>query len=274
MGLVTMLCWGISDVLSKKGISTTTVLKFLFWTQLIGALVVGIIGLGTGELVDFDGRVLRWMLLLGLMNVTAMYMYYRSFQLKGVALSVAIVKVWAIPAVVLGMIFFGEFPDLNEYLAMGLILLGLFGITKKSGKFHLDKSYWLPFVTMLYWGLIFFLVDLSSGLVNETWTSLGIKGFSAVFMLPLFVSRPLDLFKMKPLAWVLVLVVGALDGLGLLAFSYGTQLGTLAQVSTVVAVIPAFVAVLSVWILKEKISRAQWGGIILSAIGLVLLAAL
>jgi drug/metabolite transporter (DMT)-like permease len=97
---------------------------------------------------------------------------------------------------------------------------------------------------------------------------------AAIVLIPFALHRGGFRRLPNPVPWRALLLM-ALTGIAAFAitFNYALVYGSAAQGALIYALVPAAVAVAAVWFLKEKLSKQRVAGIVLSIIGVVLVAA-
>lgn len=272
LAFTALLTWTLSDLLVKHAISKESTWSLIFWTQFFGGAFI----LGSGIILNFIPEIswsaLLWITLLGAINFFGMNAFYKAIEKKGLALALPVVYSWAIPSVILGVIFLKEIPTTLHWIGLITIIGGLFMVThSKKSRFLIDPSFLLAFLSMLTWGLFYFLIRDPGKEYGEFLTSGGLKVVTAMMAFPfLFVKKPhKKIRKMQSL--LPICAIGILDAIGLVAITKGLQLGTTAVVTGIIATCPVIVAVCGVLFYKEKVDRFQGLGIALAGAGLILL---
>lgn len=275
LALTALLSWTLSDLIVKKVITKKSLWFLNFWGQLFGgAFILGAsFFLNTTKNLSWDA--ILWILLLGAINTFGMIAFYKAIQRKGIALALPVVSSWAIPSIILTMIFLKEIPTTMQWIGVLIIIAGLFMVTaNRKSCFFIDTSFIFAFLSMCTWGVFYFLIREPSRVYGEFLTAGGLKGATALFTIPmLYHSRTVEKSKKMTTLWP-ILAIGILDGCGLLAITKGLEIGSTAVVTGIISTAPVLVAIAGVLLYKEKITKLQALGIGIAGIGLIVLTIL
>jgi len=135
-------------------------------------------------------------------------------------------------------------------------------------------SIWLAYalLTMVLWGLTGLTQKLATNYIS---VELSLVFFSAAFIpiaVVILLFQPLD-WKITALAWLLAILGGVLNGLGVLtslaAFHHG---GKASVVTPLIALYPVVTVGLAVPLLHEKLSWREGAGIVLALLATVALS--
>lgn len=268
----TLATWALADLIAKHVLSKKTIWFLAFWGQFLGGIAIILLGLLTGEIQHMPSESWLWIATFSVMNVFGMFTFYKAIQKKGVALSLPLVYSWSIPSVFLGMIFLQEYPSPLQYLGITAAILGIFLVSiEPHKKCWMDKGTLIAFLSMLTWGLFYFLLREPSESYGEWWLAGSLKIATALLCLPFLFRESTSLSTKMDRNFLAVASIGILDALGLIAISLGFQLSTTAVVTGITSTTPVFVAFFGVLLFKEKVNRQQTLGIFSTAFGLVLL---
>lgn len=269
---ITLGTWSLSDLIVKYALSRQSIWFISFWGQILGGVIILILGLLTGQIQSISLASLPWIALFSVINIVGMFLFYKSVQSKGVALSLPIVYSWSILSVALSVIFLSEFPTLLQTLGIGAVLLGIFFVAIEPGNRRLvDRGTLAAFGSMLCWGIFYFLMREPTELYGEWWIGGMLKIGSGILSLPfLLKERARRNKKSMRLLWVMA-IIGLLDALGLIALTSGLQISSVAVMTGIPSTTPVVVALFGVLLFKEKVNLRQAIGIGATGIGLVLL---
>jgi len=273
LAFVSMILWGFSDLVTKASLDRESKWKVLFFGQFFGGLLVFIIALLFADLKILASSGISYLFLLGLINVAGMYTFYKAMKKKGVALTSPITNAWVLVTVILGLIFYNEVLSGLHWLAIVLIVGGVFAITlKKTQKITFDSSFIYAVLSMIIWGIFFFLLKIPNLIFGAIIVTSSIKLLTSFFSVPILIKKKINLFQTKPKVLFYMILIGILDSVGFLAFNFALNYSPVSIVSAIGSSVPVVSVLLGVMILKEELTKKQRFGIIAAIIGLILIS--
>jgi drug/metabolite transporter (DMT)-like permease len=272
LGFAAMISWSLSDIVTKVSLDRASKWRVIFWGQLFGGLLLLLVGFFTGSITNIFTNGLIYLLLLGFIDFSAFYGYYKAVQKKGISLITPIINSWPLVAIALGVIVYGEHVRAVQWIAAGLVLGGMvFTTTEKSSENNrIDSSFYFAFVAMLLWGVFFFLVKIPILIFGAVMTTMMIKFLTGFFAWPVVAHKKMEKTPWKVMTFIAL--VGILDGLGFLAFNGALTVESVSIVSPIIAAVPVLTVILGITFLKEKVTKRQVKGIVVTLIGLLLIA--
>ena len=269
LAFISLITWSISDIIVKLALNKSSWWKVLFYTQLAGGSLMLIIASFTTELNQIFTGLGLLLILLGLIDMIGFLTMYKSIHSKGVSLTAPIINSWAIVSVTLSMIFYGERISFLQLIAILCIIFGIFIVTLKKEKFHFDKTFTIALISMLTWGVFFFLLKIPNLVFNAILVTAAVKLLTLPFSLPLIFKKKINLLKTKTSVLLIIILAGILDAAGFLAFNSALKISPVSLISPIIAAAPVLIAIMGVFFLKEKISKRQTIGIIITVLGLI-----
>ncbi len=277
--LLSLIAWGTSDFLigyaSKKIDEITT----LLYGKVAGLLVVLSFAFGLEvPLVapsDFNGYV--FLFSAALTTTVAWFLFAQAFKKGLISILSPIGNAWGIVTIALGVMFLGQ--SINEKILLGMVLvLGGMIVTsinfKEIGKHARTSALFFngvpqTIVAMFLWGIFFVFVDLS---VHATsWISFVVFSelISIVLILIYGIGKKIESIKNVPLR---VFGFGVANALG--SSFYGLALLTLPTTvaAPIVSALPLVAVMLAHFVLKEKLAKIQYLGIIAVVCGIIILS--
>lgn len=273
LALLSMLFWGLSDVLTKVSLSKSSKWLVLFLGQLFGAFIIFVLAFFLGELGNFFSYGLIYLLLISLVNFIGFFFFYKAIAKKGVALTSPIINSWAFITVILSIFFYNETISLVQAVAIILILFGIFLITfKKQEKIAFDSTFVFALLAMITFALFFFLLKIPIEIFGVLLVVLGVRLFTSILSVPFLVVKKINISNIKLFALLAILGVGLLDTFGFLAYSFSMNYAPVSIVAPIGSSVPIVSVILGVLVLKEKLNTRQKIGIITTIAGLLLLS--
>lgn len=273
LAFASMILWGFSDLVTKASLDKTSKWKVLFFGQFFGGLLVLIIVLFFADLKILASSGISYLFLLGLINVAGIYAYYKSMKKKGVALTSPIANSWVFVTVILGLIFYNEVVSGLQWLAIILIVGGVFAITfRKTQKISFDSSFLFAILSMIIWGVFFFLLKVPNIIFGAIIVTASIKLLTSFFSVPILIKKKIKMFQTEHKIWFYMILIGILDSVGFLAFNFALHYSPVSIVSAIGSAVPVVSVLLGVIILKEELTKKQRLGIITAIIGLIIIS--
>ena len=271
LALACVICWSVAGLVTKLALDGASKWKVLFFSQLFSGVVILIVGWLLGSFGKLGSDALFWIIGFGIFNLAIMYSFYEAMRVKGVALTSSIVNSWPFVTTILGAIFYHELVKNSQVIAIALILAGILAITFKNSKLVFDNSFLFAVLAMLLWGFFLFALKIPVSIFGIVLVTSGINLVTSVTALPFAVLNKVNLFETKLKVLVAILLVGFFNALGFLAYVFGIVNAPISIVAPIVSAVPALSAVLAVVLLKEKLTRQQCIGIVVTVIGICLI---
>ena len=287
LGLGAALCWGSADFLARSLTQIIGTYRTLFFMQFIGAFVLSIYVLSSGEAARLAHHAAWqpwvWACLVAMMNAFCALALYRSFEVGVLSIVSPIAASSSALTVILSFLS-GETISQARAFGIGAALLGVVlaathfssiphdgiaGKTRRRGRLTRGVG-WALVASVGYgvnfWLLGFFVTPYLGGSVPIWIIRLGTITTLALIAAPARQSiRP-----PRGRVWGLILVVGILDTCAYLLANFGFTTEQVAIVSVLASLFSA-VTVLLAWIfLHDKLQWSQWLGIAIIFVGVVL----
>ena len=270
--------WAVGDFLSVFPTRKIGAYSFAFWNNIIWFLIF--IPFYPFFLNDFNHLSHLGFFILfvvSILDLIGLIFFYEGLKAGPVALVGTIGASFAALVVVFSLIFLRETITAVQLISIIVIFIGLFLSTLdlqalKKGKLTLSKGIIFAFIAMACWGIGYTFIKLPIKEMGWFWPNAFIG-----FMFPLFYLF-LRLRKIKIVspnynnAFGVLIICSLLYAVGGTAFNYALSLGFSSIVAPISGAYPALLALLAFIFLKEKIIKQQIFGIIITILGIVLLA--
>ncbi len=282
-GLLSMLGWGASDFLAAKSSRKIGYLLTYFWTQLIAfsiALIYLFIKFPTLKLnINNLPQFFYLLLPAGFLFMVGTLAFYKGFVGGQVSLVSPIGASWAMVTVILSIIFLKEILQINQIIAISLIISGIILVSTnlkevlKIKKFTLLMGTKEGLIAMLGWGISLFLIVPASKALGWFLPVLMLKLFGLLFLLSYaMLSRQSLRINFQSSLLTLLFFIGFLDMVAFFGYSFGVE-GTHASiVAPIAASFPLVTIMLARVFLKEKLVPNQIFGIVGVITGLILIS--
>ncbi|MFH1439769.1 MAG: DMT family transporter [Candidatus Woesearchaeota archaeon] len=272
LALTCLVLWGVSDLITKISLDHESKWKVLFISQLSGGLLVLTLAFFFADLKQLFSIAVIYLFVLGFMNLCGTYTFYKAIKIKGIALTTPIMNSWVLVSIILGLIFYNESMSIFQGVAVLLIIGGIYLITTNSDKLVFDKSFVYPILSILIFGIFYFSLKVPNLIFGAVIVTSMIKILTSLFSIPILIKKRIKITFIKQKILFYVILIGFLDALGFLAFNSSLKLAPVSLIAPIVSAAPALSVVLGILFLKEHISKRQASGIIITIIGLIIIA--
>jgi drug/metabolite transporter (DMT)-like permease len=290
LGLLTALSWGSSDFLARFASRRIGSLRTSLYMQLTGLALLTIflrwIG-GWGHLFDGSGwQPWAWGASAGTLNAISTLSLYRSFEVG--KLSVVAPLSASYPALTVGIsIFTGEHLTAMRAAGIMLILVGVIVVVRGEVEPESVPSTSQPIpkkkpasgvgaamISAVGFGVLFWLlgnrVVPRVGFASTVWM-IRLTSSALTALVVLAMKQPISLPRKNSVS-IWLLGMGVLDTGAFVLNNLGMQLEQVSIVSVLASLYGAVTVLLSTVVLREKMSRWQWLGIVAIFAGIALVS--
>jgi drug/metabolite transporter (DMT)-like permease len=290
LGLLTALSWGSSDFLARFASRRIGSLRTTLYMQLTGLVLLTIvlrwIG-GWGHLFDGSGwRPWAWGALAGALNAISTLSLYRSFEVG--KLSVVAPLSASYPALTVAIsAFTGEHLTATRAAGIVLILVGVIVVVRgeaesesvaptsqPTSKKKPASGIGAAMMSAVGFGVLFWLlgnrVVPRVGFASTVWM-IRLTSSALTALVVLAMKQPISLPREKSVS-IWLLGMGVLDTGAFVLNNLGMQLEQVSVVSVLASLYGAVTVLLSTLVLREKMSRWQWLGIVAIFAGIALVS--
>jgi drug/metabolite transporter (DMT)-like permease len=269
-GLAAASSWGTSDFSGGFVTKTSSVFGVLLVVNIIGTVLLTICALWIGGPVpDITSLILGALAgIAGLIGLAAFYKGLASEHMGMVASLAAVISA-ALP-VFFGMLMEG-FPSNRQIAGFAAAFAAIWQLSV-SEKFHTIR--WrqlsLPATAGIAFGFSFILIDQA---VEQSllWPLLAAKMMGTVVLITLLRIFRIGTMPLKH-KYPIVCLTGFFDAAGTAFYASAAQVGRLDISAVLASMHPAITAFLAWVILRERLSRRQWIGVVAALIALALIA--
>ena len=266
LALISSIAWGSADVAGGLGARRVGSVRIIAVNYPAGAIILTVFALfvvpGT-----IDREVILLSMLTAVLGTIGMILLYAALAVgpMGIVSPLTAIGGAAIPVIV-GVVR-GEPITLLFALGAVLALIAVVLVSRESGP-HARIT---PRALLLSAGagiaIGFFLTALGiapegSGVwaatLSRWWSTLGM-----IIVTLILLSRS-GLAKWRPYPWAFAIGAGALDALANGFFQLAAQGGELAVVAVIGSLYPATTLLIAHFLLKERMTRVQWAGVLVA----------
>jgi len=274
-GILSALSWGAGDFAGGLAARKLGAYRAVFYSDLLGLLALFIFNaFYREELPPISSLVIAG--IAGMGGSVGMIILYYSMAHGQMSIAAPVSALFAaVLPVVVGAITQG-FPSFVHFIGFGLALLAVWLISQGDSlnRFHVDRlsDLRLPLLAGLGFGSYFIIMHYATNGISSTVWPIIASRFAATFMLMIVVLARRQSFSIQRDAWGLVLVNAILDVGGNFFYLFALQFGRLDISAILSSLYPGATVLLAWFILKEKISRPQWVGILTALLAIALFA--
>jgi len=274
LGLLSALSWGAGDFTGGLAARRVGAYRSVFYGELIGILFLFLIITFTGE--DLPGaHTMIFSILAGALGTVGLMLLYHAMAVGTMSIAAPVSALLAAVMPVTVGIFTEGFPGYLTVIGFGFALFAVWMISQSEGGVtdilsHLSDLK-LPLLAGIGFGFYFiFMHEATSDSKALIWPMVFSRsGGMTLIILYLLGSR--SEWKVDPGALPIMTVNGILDLGGNFFFILAGQAGRLDVASVLSSLFPGATVLLAWILLKERLNRNQWIGVVCALIAIVLM---
>jgi len=270
LALASSVCWGTSDFFAGLKSKSRPAAAVVAWSQGLGLLAISVVVLLQWDDLSFDGWPL-WSVAAGLSGAVGLVSFYTALSSGTMGVVAPVASLGVVVPVLLGLLG-GEQPPPSAWFGM---LLAVLGIALASGpELSGDVSprpVVLASVAAVGFGLALYCLDRGSreSLLHTLW---GMRLTSvALFVVAGLVLRTAGGMVARDVPGLFAIGLGDLVANGLFAFA--SSRGLVSVASVLGSLYPVVTVLLARFLLHEQLKRIQSAGVVLSLVGVAVIAA-
>jgi drug/metabolite transporter (DMT)-like permease len=272
ISLASALSWGVSDFLGGLTSRRLPVLAVLAVSQPAGlVLIAGMILIFGADPISADKFVIA--ALAGAASLGGLWAFYAAMAMGTVSVVAPIASLGVVVPVAVGLAR-GDSPAAIQLIGLVPAIAGVMILSYEEHPEHRGvarRAIVLAILAGLGFGIFFTALDIASP-DRPGWAVLAVRvGGVAVVATALLITRP-RLAAVSGSIGVL-LVIGFFDVLANALFAVASTKGVLPVVAVGGSMYPAFTIALAYGVLRERLARVQWAGVVLALLGVALIAA-
>jgi drug/metabolite transporter (DMT)-like permease len=289
LGLATALCWGSADMFARFATRKIGTFRTMLYMQLCGfcllTLLMRALG-GWGHLFDGSGwQPWAWGVLAGTLNTASTLALYRSFEIGKLSIVAPISASYPVLTMVLSA-FTGERLTAVRLVGLLLTIAGVIVVARgeqaepdadlvdgetRPAKKRLGIG-WAMFSAVCF-GIMFWLLGLrvvpALGSAPSVWM-IRLTSVVATAAVMLVLGQSMTAPSRKDVTWIFG--VGVLDTSAYIFNNFGMAREQTSVVSVLASLYGAVTVGLAAVILRERVSRMQWVGIVAIFVGVMLIS--
>jgi len=270
-GLTSALTWGAGDFTGGLASRRTGAYRAVFYGEFFGlALLFAVVFITPQPMPDFNSILLS--IAAGALGTVGLMLLYSAMAQgkMSIAAPVSALLAAALPVIV-GMITDG-FPGYLTLLGFGFALAAIWLVSQSEDGVkdiftHLSDLR-LPLFAGVGFGLYFILMNAATR-QTTLWPMVYSRG-AGLLAMALFILVRRDSFITVRAAWPVMILNGILDVGGNFFYILAGQVGRLDISAVLSSLFPGSTVILAWIILKERLTRTQWLGILCALIAITL----
>ncbi len=269
LGLFSALTYGVGDFLAGLASRFDPPLRVVALSHPLAAIALALMAAVLGQPLP-PSTDLLWGAAAGAVGLVAVLAFYRALAVGPMgAVSVGAGALSAAVPVAVGVLG-GEKLGALGWLGAALVLVGTALLSLAPGRQdEAGNGVGLGLLAGLGFGFFFVLLGQAQTSSGTLWTLTAARTASSLIALPITMLT----VGLKPRKPALILGSAPGDLLGNLFYLLSVQGGGLAIGALLTSLYPAFTTLLAVGVLRERLRRTQWGGVVLALAGAALLTA-
>lgn len=275
-GLIALLGWSLGNIAATKAVRGGSTLQAAMLGQVIGFILLCAAALLYGKWETIETHFLVILILIGGMSVPLYWLLYQSFAKGKLAVVVPISSSFAVPTVLVSILFFGERLAAQQTVAIIAIVIGtvLLAIQWKA-KLHradfLTPGAGYALIVAILWAIQFSLIGYVVSSVHWLQATLIAQGVSAAGLTLWFMLSNEQFSRARPMV-VFSSLAGILETIAFLAFNIGSSVDLTSIVAPIASATVLVTVPVAMLTLRERPNVWQWIGGALTVTGVIVLS--
>ncbi len=272
-GILSALTWGAGDFAGGLATRKLGAYRAVFYADFLGLLALILVVIFRPEEVPSISSLLIAGLAGMLGSVGLMVLYYSMAKGQmSIAAPVSALFAAALPVFVSALT--QGLPTLVQFIGFGLALAAVWLISQGDSlhRIHLEhlSDLRLPLLAGLGFGSYFILMHYATEGASATFWPMIASRTAGTLMLFVFVLAQRQGFGVPRDAWGVVIANGMLDVAGNFFYLLALRTGRLDISAILSSLYPGATVILAWILLKERLSRPQWTGILIALVAIAL----
>ena len=276
--LVSFFGWALGDFLiiyvtRNIGSYSTAIWGFLFRLILYSIFIPFV----WSDLSNLTLGIFILNLILGVILLSGAVAFFEALRISSASIVGAIVASFPAITVIISTVFLKETVNANQILAIGVIFIGIILSTLnfkdlRNGKLTSNKGTLLAFITMITWGIFFAFIRIPVNQIGWFWPAyFSIAVFP--FILLIMKVRKIKLQnKIKKNILLPLIISTVILSAGDFSYNFAISQGLTSIVVPIAGANPVLFIILAFIFFKDKITKQQVAGIMLTLVGIMALS--
>ena len=275
---VSYFAWATGDIFGTVAARKLDAYSITFWNYVLRVIIFSLyIPFGLTQLYNLSLGLFFINILLALFLLVGFISFNESLRIGNAALAGTIAASFTALVVVLSLVFLNETISFLQIFSIVTIFIGIVLSTLdlrflNKGKLTLDRGIVFALIAMVCWGIYFTFIKIPVRQIGWFWPN-----YISFMLFPLtFLFMKINKLKLKNpnFKGALPFLIGAvvLTGIAEFSFNFGISKGLTAIVAPIAGSYPTLFVILAFFVFKDKITKQQIAGIIITLFGIVLLS--
>lgn len=279
-GLGGMFGWGTSDFFANLASDKVGHFRTFFWSQIAGISLFLLAFILIRPNFIFSWPLVLLILVAALGYGVGYLFFYKAFEIGNVSVVSTVINLNTILTMGVAFVVFGQ--RLTSVASIGVLMtivgVSLVGVNfgeLVSGKISFTRGVKEAVIASVLFGIFYWPVNeyiterahwLSSSILIK------IISLAIVFIIAVFSKTKLKFENKSKDIFMIVFWVGVLEAVGVLSTSFGVSVGDSILVAPIASALTIVTITLAIIFLKEKVSKLQTFGILMTVAGIILTA--
>ena len=276
--LVAFVGWGTADIFGGLVARKIGGYSSAVWSYIISLILASFyIPFALPQLNNLTLETIIWLIVLTPIGVIPLITLYEGIKVGNASLVGTIAGSFGGLVVILSVLFLGEKINVAQTISIitifiGLILSSLDFKTIKAKQFLSDKGIPFALMSLAAWGFYFTFVKIPIRTIGWFWPAyLSWWGFPLVFLFMKVKSIKVEFPHDRKLI-LFMLINGTILTAALFGFNLASSTGQTSIVAPIASSYPALFAVIAYFAFKDRLSKQQIFGVIITLAGILLLS--
>lgn len=275
---IALLGWGTADIFGGLVARKIGGYSSAFWSYVLSIVVATFyVPFSLHELNNITPETVIWLLILIPIGVIPLITLYEGIKVGNASLVGTIAGSFGAFVVILSLIFLGERINFIQVISIviiftGLLLSSLDFKTVKARQLLSDKGIPYALTSLIIWGIYFTFIKIPIKSIGWFWPAyLSWWGFPLVFLF--MKKRSIDLKFPRSKNYIVLIVINVLLSIvAIFSYNLASAKGRTAIVAPIASSYPVLFAVLAYFVFKDRLSKQQIMGVVVTLFGIVLLS--
>ena len=278
-GLGGMFGWGTSDFFANQASDTVGHIRAFFWSQIAGLVLMGLAALIFSGGLSFTLPMAILIIVTGVSYALGYLYFYNGFEIGNVSVVSAVINLQTLFIIAISYFVYKQSLTTFQIPALILLLAGIILVSVnfqdlKGGGVSLVKGVKETIIAAILFGALFWpLNEYVVERVDWSAASFAVKLVAIIFVLLVSKITSKNLTLPKSLSGKdkkIIVAVGLLEALAVISVSYGVSVGDAIIVAPIASALTVVTVTMAMIFLKEKLTKTQGWGIILTIMGIIL----
>lgn len=269
-GLLSAACWGAGDFSGGFASRRGSVFSVVIASQVIGFVLLLLLALLLDNGMLTPDHII-WGGLAGMFGGAGLLALYRGLSQGNMSVVAPVAAVVTVMVAVVAGIMTEGLPGTQALAGFGFALGAVWFVSQTDHGQIQWGDLKMPVAAGLGFGLFMVFLD-HAGASSILWPLVAVRiaSISLLFGIARMTRKPVRPGRSQ---FSLIALAGILDSAGNAFFALAAQAGRLDIAAVVASLYPAATVLLAWFVLKERINRQQWMGVVFALLAIVLIAA-